>query len=223
MEYLQRDNNASGGGIDQLSPTVGLSWTRDTRNVRIDPDRGSFFVGGADYAVGLYSSDLDYIRSTIDARSFHHLGGRFLVAGRSHTVFTTGDVPPYRLISIGGGSTIRGLESGILVGESFTRASLELRIRLLKSKRMSFQLPLLPKKMGKISNIDFRVDGVLFSDAGKAWFHEDDFNDFDKAPIKGGAGFGLRLFLPFVELLRMELAFDEEGNPTFYLREGNII
>jgi hypothetical protein len=41
--------------------------------------------------------------------------------------------------------------------------------------------------------------------------------------VKGGAGFGLRFFLPFVELLRVELAFDQEGNATFYVREGNII
>lgn len=221
-ERLIRDANAIGGGIDQLVPSVGLSWSRDTRNVRIDPDRGTFFVVGSEYNVGVYSDtqDLNYVRNQVDGRAFFPLSSRFLIAARSQTIFTTGKVPGYRLITTGGGSSIRGLESGILVGESFTRASGELRIRLLKSKRMSFQIPLVPKKMGKISNIDFRVDGVLFSDVGKAWF---DPSDFSRAPTKGGYGFGFRLFVPFFELLRMELAFDGEGNPTFYLREGNII
>ena len=113
MEHLERDNNALGGGIEQLSPTLGLSWSRDTRNVRIDPDRGSFFVAGSEYATGLYSSDLNYVRSTIDARGFVPLGGRFLLAGRSNTVFTSGNVPAYRLISIGGG----WLDSRTRVGE----------------------------------------------------------------------------------------------------------
>ncbi|HET9886011.1 MAG TPA: BamA/TamA family outer membrane protein [bacterium] len=222
IERLIRDANAIGGGIDQLVPSVGLSWSRDTRNVRIDPDRGTFFVMGSDYNVGVYSDtqDLNYIRNNLDGRAFLPLSSRFLFAVRSQTIFTTGKVPSYRLITTGGGSSIRGLESGILVGESFTRASGELRMRLLKSKRMSFQIPFVPHKMGKISNIDFRVDGVLFSDVGKAWF---DPSDFSRAPTKGGYGFGFRLFVPFFELLRMELAFDAEGNPTFYLREGNII
>jgi len=220
LEYLERDNNPIGLGIDQLTPTVGMSWSRDTRNVRVDPDRGTFFVVGSEYAVGLYSSDLNYIRTQVDGRAFFPLSSRFLVAGRSQTVFTTGDVPPYRLLSIGGGSSIRGYQSGLLVGESFTRGALELRIKLLKSKRFGLQIPLVPKKMGKISNIDFRVDGVLFSDAGTAWFDPQDFGD---APTKVGGGFGFRLFVPFFDILRMELAFDQEGNATFYIREGNII
>jgi outer membrane protein assembly factor BamA len=222
LERLERDANAIGGGIHQLSPLVGLSWSRDTRNVRIDPDRGTFFVIGSEYATGLYedTTDLNYVRNQLDGRAFFPLGSKLLLAGRSQTIFTTGQVPPYRLISTGGGSSIRGLESGILIGESLTRASVELRIRLMKTKRWSFQIPLVPRKVGRISNIDFRVDGVLFSDAGKAWF---DPSDFDRAPVKGGAGFGLRFFLPFVELLRVELAFDQEGNATFYVREGNII
>jgi hypothetical protein len=41
--------------------------------------------------------------------------------------------------------------------------------------------------------------------------------------VKIGTGVGLRIFLPILELMRLEVAFDEDGSPTFYFREGNMI
>jgi outer membrane protein assembly factor BamA len=220
LEHLARDGNAIGGGIDQLTPSLGLTWFRDGRNVRIDPDRGSILSVGGEYATGFYSDEINFLRGQVDARLFVHTFDRLIIASRSQTILSTGSIPFYRLFSIGGGSSIRGQPTGILVGENLTRASLELRIRLLNQKRLRFRVPFLPGKMSRPNNIDFRLDGVIFSDAGTAWNEGDDVRD---APIKWGIGFGFRAFLPFVDLLRIEMAFDEEGNPSFYLREGNLI
>ena len=41
--------------------------------------------------------------------------------------------------------------------------------------------------------------------------------------VYSGMGAGLRVFLPVFEVARLELAFDEDGNPTFYFLDGNVI
>jgi outer membrane translocation and assembly module TamA len=64
------------------------------------------------------------------------------------------------------------------------------------------------------------VDGEVFVDAGTAW---DVSAELPDARIRGGAGFGLRLFLPIVEVARFEVAFDPSGGARVYLSEGNII
>jgi outer membrane translocation and assembly module TamA len=87
----------------------------------------------------------------------------------------------------------------------------------LKQRRFGVPLPFVPTK---ISNFDLRVDGELFIDSGTAW---DDAIGFQSARVRTGAGIGLRVFLPILELVRLELAFDLHGSPTVYLREGNLI
>ncbi len=226
VEFLRRDaslavdGSPTVPGVDEVSPVVGLGVFRDNRNVRIDPDRGHFLSAGAEYASSWSSKDVDYLRGQIDLRGFHHLSDRWIIAGRANTILTTGTVPDYREITVGGPSSIRGQPSEVVRGTSIGRSSVELRVRLLRARRVAFKIPLVPEKIGRLANFDFRVDGEIFADAGTAWKGS---GGFDKAPVKIGSGFGFRVFLPFFELVRLELAFDERGNATFYFREGNII
>ena len=78
-------------------------------------------------------------------------------------------------------------------------------------------IPFVPRR---VSNVDLRVDGELFVDSASAW---DDSVGFRNARVRSGFGVGFRVFLPVVELVRVELAFDESGTPTFLIRDGNII
>lgn len=220
LESLRRDADPFQEKVIQLAPTVGAGWFRDTRNVRVDPDRGVFLFSSAEVSQGWITEDLAFLRGQADLRSFTALGSRFVWANRGQSVLTTGRVPFYRNFALGGGSSIRGQEPGVVTGKNFARGSTELRIHLIGTHRVGFNLPLLPPKISRLSNFDFRIDGALFADAGTAWNYSQDLAD---APVKWGAGFGLRVFLPFVELVRLELAFDEQGNPTFYIREGNFL
>jgi outer membrane protein assembly factor BamA len=94
---------------------------------------------------------------------------------------------------------------------------MELRFPLLSRKRFGLPVPFVPKR---ISNVDLRIDGEVFVDSGSTW---DDNVGFRNARFRNGAGVGLRIFLPILELARFELAFDEYGNPTVTLAEGNLI
>lgn len=220
LEYLLRDEILGEDRVKQLSPTVGFGWFRDVRNVRIDPDRGTFFLAAGEISSGWITDDLNYLRGQVDTRAFQQIGSHFVAAARAQTILTTGSVPFYRRFALGGGSSIRGQPSDVITGNNLARASGELRVHILKTRRVALQIPFLPPKIGRLSNFDFRVDGVIFADAGATW---DSLEQFEDSPVKVGGGFGFRLFLPFVELLRIEVAFDEKGNPTFYFREGNLI
>jgi outer membrane protein assembly factor BamA len=186
----------------------------------VDPDRGIFASTALEYASSWTSDDTEYVRGQIDLRGFKTLFPRLVVAGRGQTILTSGTVPSYRDLVVGGAGSIRGQPSEVLRGTSIARSSVELRFKLLKSRRFGFTVPLLPEKVGQFTNFDLRIDGELFFDAGSAWTGA---GGFDTAQAKYGAGFGFRFFLPVFELVRLELAFDEEGNATFYFREGNII
>jgi outer membrane protein insertion porin family len=217
LEKLDRSGTHPGGPVDQLSPVVGTIFSRDDRNVRIDPTRGSLFSAGTELISGWATDDLSYLRSILDGRIFLATGRGTVLAARGVTVVTTGDIPDFRLVGVGGGGSIRGQPSSVEVGKNLARASIEWRFPLLARRRFVLPIPLVPRK---ISNVDLRIDGEFFVDAGTAW---DDSVGFRSARIRPGAGFGLRVFLPVLELARIELAFDPSGTPRAYFREGNLI
>lgn len=217
LDVLKRDGTSPAGPVSQLLPALGAGYFRDSRNVRIDPLRGSLVSFAAEYSTGWLTDEIRFLRGVSDIRKFLTLGDRFVLAGRAVSILTTGDVPEYRKVGVGGSGSIRGQPGGVLTGNDSARASVELRFGILPKRRFNLPLPLVP---GRIKNFDLRVDGVLFADAGSAW---DDTNAISDATIKKGLGVGLRIFLPVLEVARLELAFDPEGRPTLYFQEGNLI
>jgi outer membrane protein assembly factor BamA len=217
IEVLQRDGTAPGGAVQQLTPAVGAGYFRDSRNVRIDPMRGSLLSLSSEYATGWTTDEISYVRAAGDARKFLSVGSRLVLAGRGVAVLSAGKVPEYRRVGVGGSSSIRGQPGGVLVGNNLARASLEVRFPLIAQRRFSLPLPLVPNR---IKNFDLRFDGVLFADVGSAWGGE---TDLEATELKEGFGVGLRIFLPVLEVARFEIAFDHKGEPTVYFQEGNLI
>jgi outer membrane protein assembly factor BamA len=218
IEVLERDATDPDGPVDQISPVLGAGYFRDTRSLRVDPDRGTFLSVTANVASGWKSADdVNYLRSSGDARFFLSIGRGVRIAGRATAVLSKGVVPDYRRVGVGGGNSIRGQPTNVAEGNNLGRASLELRFPLMSERRFAIPIPLVPRS---ISNFDLRVDGELFVDSGAAW---DDREDLKHTRVYGGAGVGLRVFLPVFEVARIELAFNENGKAAFYFRDGNII
>ena len=216
LELLERDGTHPNGPVHQLTPVLGLGWFRDKRNVRIDPTRGTLASAAGEVVAG-WTDELGYGRTALDGRSFLSVRPGVVLATRAATTLTTGGVPDYRRLGVGGDNSIRGQPSDIETGNNTARASLEVRFPILGQRRFTLPLPFVPRR---ISNVDFRVDGEVFADAGTAW---NGSGDFPVARVRGGAGFGLRIFLPILELARFEVAFDQDGRPRIYLSEGNVI
>jgi outer membrane protein assembly factor BamA len=217
LDRLQREGSVPDEHLDQLSPAMGIGIYRDTRNLRIDPSRGTFALANGAYVTGWTSDEINYVRTNLDGRVFRAVHPGVVVAARVGSVLTTGTVPDYRQLGIGGSGSIRGQPSDVETGSNLGRASLELRFPLLDQQRFSLPVPFVPKR---VSNVDVRVDGEVFADAGSAW---DDIAGFRTTRVRTSYGLGLRVFLPVVELVRLELAFDESGTPTLLLTDGNLI
>jgi len=216
IEVLRLEHSVPQLRINQLAPSIGIGYFRDSRNVRVDPQRGSFLSASGQYDVGWVTDDLTFIRSVLDGRKFVSFGS-VVFAGRARTVLSRGEVPSYRKLGIGGPGSIRGQKQDVTYGDNIGLAAMELRFPLLPKRRFTLPLPFAPQR---VRNFDLRLDGVLFADAGASW---DDTPELRDATIFRGVGIGLRVFLPVLELARLEVAFDEEGRPTFYFREGNLI
>ncbi|MDP6461859.1 MAG: BamA/TamA family outer membrane protein [Gemmatimonadota bacterium] len=217
LDFISRDAGSPSGEVHETSPALLLGVFRDTRNVRIDPSRGGVLSSRSEVTRGLNTGEPSYLRTSFDARGFHHVRQDLLLATRATATLTTGEVPEYRLLTAGGPSSIRGQPDGVLTGKNVARMSLEMRFPLMGLRRFILPMPFLPSSL---SNFDLRIDGEVFADAGTAW---DDSPGFGHAQVKAGAGLGLRIFLPVLELVRIEVAFDSSGRPSFYVIEGNLI
>jgi len=217
LNRLQREGLLPEERLDQLNPVIGVGTFRDTRDVRIDPARGTYAQASGSLSTGWTSDEISFFRTFLEGRLFQSVAGAAVVAVRGGTILTTGRVPDYRTLGVGGDDSIRGQPRDVQTGSNVGRASLEIRFPILAQRRFSLPIPFVPKR---ISNVDLRVDGELFADAGTAW---NDAEGLADARVRSGFGVGLRVFLPVVELVRLELAFDESGKPSFLFSDGNVI
>ena len=61
--------------------------------------------------------------------------------------------------------------------------------------------------LGQATNLG--LAGAFFADAGLAWSRKE---DFEAGRVHTGFGLGLRVLLPVVDMSRLDLGFEEEGN-----------
>ncbi len=118
------------------------------------------------------------------------------------------DVPSYLQYHLGGANTIRGYDVIDLGKKMFGNNQMIVTIE--------YQYTLMPLKEYKIVNwfISAGLELALFMDTGVAWNENEDFayNRF-----KTGYGAGLRILVPGVDVLRLDLAFSEDGGHEFHL------
>ena len=105
-----------------------------------------------------------------------------------------GEVPVYENYYIGGSGSIRGLAGNSYKGTRILLSSMEYRFDILKSR------PILPK-------FDFGIGGAAFIDNGTVWNAGESAGD---KRFYNGFGMGLRFFLPFIEVFRVDLAWTED-------------
>lgn len=165
-EVFDVDDDAS-QAVQEIEGTAnissyGYSLVYDTRNNRQNPSRGVYLDWSQDIA-GL-GGDVNYIRSTAEARAYYPIYKRVTLVGRLIGGYITGwgdeDV---RLVDAfyKGGETIRGfdsaglgprdLEGDALGGTAFYAGTVEIR----------FPIPFLPDELG--------FGGAVFADAGSVF------------------------------------------------------
>ncbi len=159
-----------------------LGLRQDTTDNALDPHRGGLLALDQEIAPDFLGSNMQFVRTVLDARRYHSLGGtNFILAGRVkfgviEPIQATSDIPIFRRFFAGGINSVRGYRLDYLGprnasgnpmgGESLLEGSLEARIPIYK---------------------EFRA--VAFLDFGNVFLK---VRDTDPGQLKYSSGFGLR-------------------------------
>lgn len=184
--YLDYDNR------DQLSlPRRG--WNNELLLSR----QGFFGIG-----------ESDYWELTLDVRRYHPLGEKqtiFLSAlSRIRTGTVGTEIPWHQDFHLGGTNTVRGWNRNSQYGKNEFISTVEYRYRLVEPKKI------LKGRFG--DKLYLGLELALFTDIGKAWGR---FSDSRGHELLAGGGIGIRILMPFVNVIRFDFALGESGEGVF--------
>jgi outer membrane protein assembly factor BamA len=193
--------------VDTLVSTGAVA-DYDSRNSRRDTSHGWWNSADAFWRTGTGG----YATLDIDVRRYQRLARQHGVVATSLLTIQSGTpdvVPSYMDFSIGGSNTVRGWGFNARRGKNQFINSLEYRYTAVETRA-------------------FRVFGVglyaglavaIFGDAGSAW---SDAGEFSSGVIAGG-GIGLRVFVPFVSMIRLDFAVgDGSAHAHFGISEKSL-
>ena len=195
------DTGTSGASLSadgsDVVPTIGLFVTRDTLDSSTDPRRGTW----TEFEVDRVTGDADSWTFLLDGRGFLPLADRHGVSMSALATWQTGivgvDLPEYLQFALGGGNTVRGWSLGSRKGRNQIIGTGE--YVFVARKVTPFSVAGLHAYAG--------VQVAAFADVGAAW------NDSHEQAVSAidGYGIGLRLLVPFVDLIRLDVAWGEPG------------
>jgi outer membrane protein assembly factor BamA len=193
--------------VDTLVSTGAVA-DYDSRNSRRDTSHGWWNSADAFWRTGTGG----YATLDIDVRRYQRLARQHGVVATSLLTIQSGTpdvVPSYMDFSIGGSNTVRGWGFNARRGKNQFINSLEYRYTALETRA-------------------FRVFGVglyaglavaIFGDAGSAWSDGDEFS----SGVIAGGGIGLRIFVPFVSMIRLDFAVgDGSAHAHFGINEKSL-
>jgi outer membrane protein insertion porin family len=181
------------------TPSLAFFIGYDSRDFWTSPHRGWWNEVEVSQNGGFLGGDGDFWRVNFDVRRFQPLAARHTLAFFSLTTLQTGTVgvkvPIYQDFHLGGTNSIRGWGLDSTRGKNQFINTLEYRYDLMTPKAWSV--------FGVSFYLGLQV--ALFGDLGTAW--GDDLGN----QWLDGYGFGLRLLIPFVDMIRFDFAFGEPG------------
>ena len=180
----------------------------DSRDSWTTPTRG--WLNSVD-AIGHVGSG-DYATFDVDVRRYQPLARKQTLVATMLLTLQTGErgveVPTYTDYALGGANTVRGWDFASRRGKHQFIASLEHRYTLVPTQ--SFRI--------KGLNLYGGLALAAFGDLGSAW---NDAGDAVDQAI-GGYGFGLRLFIPFVDVIRIDFSFGNGAHANVGINEKAI-
>jgi outer membrane protein assembly factor BamA len=190
------DSSVTLSGEDRDSfPGFGGVFIQDTRNSLTTPRRGWWNTVDVVKHVGSGT----YTTLNLDLRRYQPVTGRQSLVTTVLLSLQSGqtgsDIPAYLDYPIGGENSVRGWGFAARRGKDQFITTLEYRHMTWPTR--AFHLG--------GANLYAGVAIAVFADVGSAWTES---NDFSRNTIAGG-GVGLRLFVPFVDMIRLDFSFGD--------------
>jgi outer membrane protein insertion porin family len=181
----------------------------DSRDAFPDTRRGWWGEIVFGYDSRLFKSQTDFYQVDLDIRRYQPLPfwDQHSLAIYSLTTMRSGmigeGVAPWQAFGVGGTNTVRGWEFASRRGKNQFINTVEYRITLLEPRLLL--LPLNIKYRGGLSV-------ALFGDLGIGW---GDHIPFSAENFIGGFGLGLRLLVPIVGVVRIDVGWGQSGKGIF--------
>ena len=203
----QSDITLSPDNVDTLV-SVGAVADYDGRDSRRETRHGWWNSADALWRMGTGG----YATLDVDLRRYQRLAHRHGLVATSLLTLQSGSgevVPSYMDFSLGGSNTVRGWGFHVRRGKSQFISSMEYRYTAVETKTL------------RVFGISLYAGLAVaaFADTGTAWTDSDGFSD----GFIGGGGIGLRLFVPFVNMIRLDFALgDGNAHAHFGINEKAV-
>ena len=199
-DILSIDTGDSGASLSpdgtDVIPTIGAFLTFDDTDSSTNPRDGWWAEAEIDRLFG----DAGSWTIILDGRRFQRLADRHGLGIFSLATLQTGEVgtslPEYLQFALGGANTVRGWSLGARTARNQFIGTLEYTYVLQPVR--SFSVAGL--------NLYWGLQLAGFGDLGLAW---NDRDDLTGSPALDGYGAGLRVQVPFVDLIRIDVAWGE--------------
>ncbi|NOX87535.1 MAG: BamA/TamA family outer membrane protein [Calditrichaeota bacterium] len=196
------------GNKTDVNYGIRLYNTFDYRDIYAYPSKGWYLKLGI-FKMGLFLPKIDYTQYLLDFRKYFFLKP-FILAGRIYTLQSYGKLPVYDRVFIGYKERIRGHFNEVFEGNHALILGAALRLPIIPVRYFSFGSKRLPDFMTK--DLKFGLNAGIFVESGQVWKKH---KNFAIRKMVSGYGAGLHILLPYVEVLRLDLAFNEKGKSQF--------
>ena len=177
------DSFYSAGGVTEY----------DDRDSWREPSRGWLNSVDALWTTG----SGQYATLDVDVRRYQPVAARQTIVATALLTLQSGidgvDLPTYADYALGGENTVRGHAFGASRGKNQFISTIEYRYTVA------------PTRSFRVFGLDLYggLAVAAFTDVGSAWNDADGFSD----GLIGGGGIGLRVFIPYVNMIRLDLSF----------------
>jgi outer membrane protein assembly factor BamA len=172
--------------------SIGGVTEYDNRNSFREPSRGWFTSVDALWTTG----SGQYATLDVDVRRYQPVSPRQVIVATALVTTQSGrdgvDLPTYADYALGGENTVRGRAFGTKRGKNQFISTIEYRYTAMPTR--SFRV------LGL--NLYAGLAVAAFSDIGSAWNDPNGFSD----GFTAGSGIGLRLYIPYVSMIRLDLS-----------------
>ncbi len=200
----------------QVDERVGLSISTgyDNRDLVYYPSQGwrlSFIIEKN----GLFVDYLDYWKYQVDIRKYYNFHSMIL-AGRISTTQSIGPLPIYDRVYLGFGERVRGHFYEVYEGRHNVIGALELLFTLINTSYYALPAPdYIPKHL--LRNLKFGLNGAFFFETGEVWSNPKELK-FNR--LINGFGASLIARVPYAEIIRLDMAFNENFDMQWIFEVG---
>ncbi|HYV92476.1 MAG TPA: BamA/TamA family outer membrane protein [Chitinophagales bacterium] len=197
------------GKTTQKYLSLRIGFTRDFRDIRAYPLRGSFLdVSAAKLGLG-FLSDLDLWEASVSFNEYFQLGRKWFMSSQNKMKFSIPTAQPYNLQRGLGyaNNYVTGYEYYAIDGQNWGYTKLDLKNEIFKIKLHSLQNNVFVKG----ADLPFGLYGRVFTSAGYVSnAHSSTHNTLDNHLLLGG-GIGVDLTLLYDTTLRFEYSINKLG------------